>query len=282
MVDLEQRTFLRKLPAGSDPEEFAVSKDGPRLYISNEDVATASVVDVANGKVEQIVRVKKEPEGVAISPDGRFVYVTCETGGEVVVIDARPQRRSPRSPSAAGPGPSRSCRTARGRSSRPRRRGPSRVVDTRRFAKLEDDRAAGGLAADGDALGRAAEAALRQHRPGGDGLRRRPGGGAGRARRSPWGSGPGGSGISPDGKTLFVANGPSNDVSVIDLDDGQGGRPDQGRRGALGDRRRAVRPLSRSIVDDQASPGRRCSASSPAGRPGPGRSSSSRTSNGPA
>src|SRR4051812_7078976 len=92
IVDLERKAFLRKLPGGSDPEEFAVGKDGSKLYVSNEDVATASVVDVAGGAVKQIVRVKKEPEGVAISPDGRFVYVTCETGGEVVVIDAARNR----------------------------------------------------------------------------------------------------------------------------------------------------------------------------------------------
>src|SRR3954470_16395310 len=69
VVDLERKAFLRKLPGGSAPEEFAVGKDGNKLYVSNEDVATASVVDVASGRVEQIVRVKKEPEGVAISPD---------------------------------------------------------------------------------------------------------------------------------------------------------------------------------------------------------------------
>jgi YVTN family beta-propeller protein len=87
VVDLQTLKFLRKLPAGSDPEEFAVSSDGSRLYVSNEDVATASVINVADGKVERIFRVQKEPEGIALSPDGRFLYVTCETGGEVVVID---------------------------------------------------------------------------------------------------------------------------------------------------------------------------------------------------
>ena len=51
VVHLRTLRFLRKLPAGSDPEEFAVSKDGKTLYISNEDVATASVVDVGSGKV---------------------------------------------------------------------------------------------------------------------------------------------------------------------------------------------------------------------------------------
>ncbi|MCA1685686.1 MAG: hypothetical protein LC745_06800, partial [Planctomycetia bacterium] len=37
VIDLARLTFVKRLPAGSDPEEFAVSKDGARLYISNED-----------------------------------------------------------------------------------------------------------------------------------------------------------------------------------------------------------------------------------------------------
>src|SRR6266568_1301931 len=64
VVDLAQRKLLKKIPAGSDPEQFAVSADGTRLYIANEDVATVSIVNVASGKVEHIIPVKKEPEGV--------------------------------------------------------------------------------------------------------------------------------------------------------------------------------------------------------------------------
>src|SRR3954471_11019417 len=87
VVDPATRKFVKKLPAGADPEEFAVSPDGRRLYIANEDVGTLSVANVIDGRVERIVRVKKEPEGVRITPDGKYVYVTCETGGEVFVID---------------------------------------------------------------------------------------------------------------------------------------------------------------------------------------------------
>src|SRR3954470_7166658 len=39
VIDVKARKLLRKLPAGSDPEQFAVSKDGKRLYVANEDVA---------------------------------------------------------------------------------------------------------------------------------------------------------------------------------------------------------------------------------------------------
>jgi YVTN family beta-propeller protein len=40
VVDLVQGRFLRKIPAGSDPEQFALSADGTRLYVSNEDVVS--------------------------------------------------------------------------------------------------------------------------------------------------------------------------------------------------------------------------------------------------
>jgi YVTN family beta-propeller protein len=86
VLDLATGKLERKISCGSDPEEFAVSPDGKRLYVSNEDVATASVVNIETGKVEDIVKVGEEPEGVAFTPNGRFVYVTCEEKGEVYVI----------------------------------------------------------------------------------------------------------------------------------------------------------------------------------------------------
>lgn len=89
IVDLPKKHFVRKLKAGSDPEQFALSKDGTRLYISNEDVATASILNIGSGKVEQIVPVHLEPEGVGTTPDGKFFYVTCENDGEIFVVDTQ-------------------------------------------------------------------------------------------------------------------------------------------------------------------------------------------------
>src|SRR6201999_594551 len=65
------------------------SLDGKKLFVSNEDVGTASVADIKTGHVEHIIPVSREPEGVATSPDGKFFYVTCETEGEIYAIDAK-------------------------------------------------------------------------------------------------------------------------------------------------------------------------------------------------
>src|SRR5204862_4540601 len=51
VFDIAQQKMLRKVPGGSDPEQFAISKDGKLLYVSNEDAGGLSFVDPTDGKV---------------------------------------------------------------------------------------------------------------------------------------------------------------------------------------------------------------------------------------
>lgn len=87
IVDTALRKVIKVLAAGSDPEQFAMSADGKRLYVANEDVGLMSVVDVDAGKVIARVKVGLEPEGVALTPNGRWVLVTNESDSSVSVID---------------------------------------------------------------------------------------------------------------------------------------------------------------------------------------------------
>ena len=87
VFDVQSNTLVKVIPAGSDPEEFDLSKDGKLIYVSNEDVGGTSIVDLAAGKVLETLKVGEEPEGVATSPDGKFVYVTSEDQGAISVID---------------------------------------------------------------------------------------------------------------------------------------------------------------------------------------------------
>jgi YVTN family beta-propeller protein len=88
VLNVATRQVTGKIKVGSDPEEFTLSPDGRKIYVSNEDVKTASIVDIASAKVEHIILVGQEPEGVAVTPDGNRIYVTCETGGDILVVDA--------------------------------------------------------------------------------------------------------------------------------------------------------------------------------------------------
>src|SRR5580704_8975945 len=69
VIDTTRLAVAARLGVGSDPEQFALSPDGSKIYVSNEDAATASIVDVASGKIEATLKVGEEPEGVATSPD---------------------------------------------------------------------------------------------------------------------------------------------------------------------------------------------------------------------
>src|SRR5881227_1337842 len=98
VFDIAQQKMLRKVPGGSDPEQFAISKDGKMLYVSNEDAAGLSFVDPTDGKVLKTVATGREPEGVTLSPDGKFVYVTSEDEGTVAVVDTATQESVKRIP----------------------------------------------------------------------------------------------------------------------------------------------------------------------------------------
>jgi YVTN family beta-propeller protein len=92
VFDVRQNKLVRLIPAGSDPEEFDLNKDGTLLYCSNEDVGLASIVEIATGNVVASIPVGPEPEGVTTSPDGKLVFVTSEQGGTVAVIDTEARK----------------------------------------------------------------------------------------------------------------------------------------------------------------------------------------------
>lgn len=87
VIHLSSGKRVRVLAAGSDPETFALSPDGERLYASNEDAGAVSAVPVNGGAVRS-AKVGDQPEGVAITPDGRTLYVACEGSDYVAMLDA--------------------------------------------------------------------------------------------------------------------------------------------------------------------------------------------------
>ena len=87
VVDLQQGKLLKVLTSGPDPEQVAVSSDGTRLFVSNEDAATARIIDASSGQIVESFKVGEEPEGVSVEPSGGRVWVTSEDASAVFVID---------------------------------------------------------------------------------------------------------------------------------------------------------------------------------------------------
>ncbi|HSS98011.1 MAG TPA: beta-propeller fold lactonase family protein, partial [Terriglobales bacterium] len=218
VFDVQQRKLVRLIQSGSDPENFDLSKDGSKIYVSNEDDSKVSVVDVAQGKVTQSFPIGEEPEGVKVSPDGKFVYVTSENTGTISVLDTTSSKliktfkvgHRPRSV-AFMPDGSHAYVNAEND-------GGILVIDAVKHEALQTISLGQPgvikpmsvlLSADAKKLyvstGRGhkvfvIDTATNQVT------------GSFEVGERPWGIA-----LSPDGKTLYTANGPTNDVSVVDL-----------------------------------------------------------------
>ena len=67
VVDTTSLQVVEKISAGTDPESFDISPDGKRLFVSNEDANTASVIDLETRQIVATVPVGIEPEGVTVA-----------------------------------------------------------------------------------------------------------------------------------------------------------------------------------------------------------------------
>src|SRR5215468_3827750 len=92
VIDSATHKLIDRWHVGSDPEQFAISKDGKSAFIANEDDASASIVDLDSGQARGKIKVSEEPEGVGVNPANSEVYVTCEEKGEVFAINPDQKR----------------------------------------------------------------------------------------------------------------------------------------------------------------------------------------------
>ena len=219
IIDLAARKLKGKIFAGSDPEEFALSKDGTQIYVSNEDTKSASVVISPRPRWSTSFRSVRNRRGWRSRPDGKQFYVTCESGGDVYAIETatytvvghfkvEPRPRSVAFLPSAGIAfvPSEYAGLINVIDSKVHSRQNHHIAERRaphgpqtrnddRYLYVSNGRAGTVSVIDAHSY----EIVTNIH-----------------VGTRPWGMA-----LSPDGKYLFTANGPSDDISVIDLKSNQ-------------------------------------------------------------
>ena len=219
-VDADTYKVRRVIHAGADPEQVDISADGTRLYVANEDTAQVSVIDLASGNVVATVKIGEEPEGVTIRPDGKVVYVTSEGDGAVFAIDTATNKVLTRIPVGHRP------------------RSIGFLPDgSRAYVSLENDGAVALVDAQRHKFLRLVQLEGQGNTPKSRpmGITVHPDGSTVYVTAGSFGSlfflypvkntaeslavgqRPWGVALLPDGKMIYTANGPSNDVSVVDL-----------------------------------------------------------------
>ena len=108
VIDGETLMVVGTIPAGKRPRGIRPSPDGKLLYVALSGSPMAGpatdekslpppdraqdgigIIDVAEGKLQRVLRGVPDPEQAAISPDGKTVYVASEDSGKVFIIDAQ-------------------------------------------------------------------------------------------------------------------------------------------------------------------------------------------------
>lgn len=92
VVNLENDGIVASIPVGVQPTGVAVSPDGKRVYITNQNLIgpptgnTVSVIEAGSNKVITNIPVNDRPHGVAISPDGSRLYVACQSPSNTINV----------------------------------------------------------------------------------------------------------------------------------------------------------------------------------------------------
>jgi YVTN family beta-propeller protein len=90
LLSLADSKSTARLAVGQRPRDLAFTPDGKSLFVSGENDASITVIDVTARRVRQTLHLAEpgaRPKGVAVSPDGARVYVTTGRGGHVDVLD---------------------------------------------------------------------------------------------------------------------------------------------------------------------------------------------------
>lgn len=78
---------MKTVEVGEEPEGILLSPDGKTVYVTSEVANTVHVVDSASGEMQANIVVGNRPRRFAMTPDQKELWVTNEISGEVTIID---------------------------------------------------------------------------------------------------------------------------------------------------------------------------------------------------
>jgi YVTN family beta-propeller protein len=215
ILDLTSGKLLRTIRTAAAPAGLTLSLDGSKILISDGTAGTVSILNARSGQVERVVPVSGKPAGIAYAPSGRLVYVACETSGDVAVLDAddgaeRGRLKAGGHPHSIAILPDGSSAVVLSEAT-----GEVQILDTESGRVRADVRLPEGSKPMECVVRRDGARVFVTNGPAGTVTVHDSRGALLHAVRV--GPNPRGLALSPDQRTLYVANGPSDNISVVDL-----------------------------------------------------------------
>lgn len=88
VIDVATLEVIDSIPTGPSPEMFRLSDDETAVYVSDEENSTVEKIDLKQKIAVQTIPSGAEPEGILIMPGGKIVFATSEVADMVHIIDA--------------------------------------------------------------------------------------------------------------------------------------------------------------------------------------------------
>jgi len=92
VIDTGTSAVVATVPVAAGPHGMGVTPDGRSVYVSGDGSSEVSVIDAASDKVTRTITVGKTPHGVAMAPDGRMLLVGVYGEDKVVFVDTANQQ----------------------------------------------------------------------------------------------------------------------------------------------------------------------------------------------
>jgi YVTN family beta-propeller protein len=91
VIDTGSGAVVATIPVAKGPHGMAVTRDGSTVYVTGDSSSSLDVIDTATDKVVRTIEVGRSPNGIALTPDGKWLLVTVYGEDRVAFIDTSSQ-----------------------------------------------------------------------------------------------------------------------------------------------------------------------------------------------
>jgi YVTN family beta-propeller protein len=91
VIDTADGKVVATVPVATGPHGMAISQDGRTVYVTGDGSSSLSIIDTATDRVVKTVEVGKSPNGIALAGDGKFLLVTVYEEDRVAFLDTATQ-----------------------------------------------------------------------------------------------------------------------------------------------------------------------------------------------
>jgi YVTN family beta-propeller protein len=91
VIDTAAGTVVATIPVAAGPHGMAITPDGRTVYVSGDGSSSVDVIDTTTDKVVTTIPVGKTPNGVALTPDNRWLLVTVYDDNRLAFVETATQ-----------------------------------------------------------------------------------------------------------------------------------------------------------------------------------------------